>query len=131
MAIRKIAAAIAFAAGAGFLTAALAHHGWTWASEEQTDLSGKITEVYVGPPHPVLRVETADDGVWTVDLANPTQTAAAGFDENSAHVGDQVIVRGHKSLKAEEKHMKAVRVTVEGKRYDLYPDRIVEDGDSH
>lgn len=128
MRVRNIAAVIA--AGASLAGAALAHHGWSWASEDQTDLKGEIVEVYVGPPHPVLTVETETDERWTVDLANPTQTAASGFGEDSASPGDAIVVRGHKSLNAGEKRMKAVRIVVEGKRYDLYPDRIVEDENS-
>jgi hypothetical protein len=117
----------AFAMAAGLFTAALAHHGWSWASQDQTEMSGTIREIYIGPPHPALKIETPNNGLWTVDLGNPRQTAAAGFDESSAKTGDAVVVRGHKSLNAEERRIKAVRITIDGKRFDFYPERIVED----
>jgi hypothetical protein len=118
------------AAGAGLAAAllltgaALAHHGWSWAEDEQTELTGTIREIYIGPPHPALEVETADDGIWTIELANPRATERSGFVKGSASEGDEVVVLGHRSLDANEKRMKAVRITVEGKQFDLYPDRI-------
>lgn len=107
-----------------FASAAAAHHGWNWASDAQIELPGTVRDVYVGPPHPRLEIETADDGVWTVELGNPRQTAAAGFDESTLEAGDQVVVLGHRSLDESEKRLKAVRLTLDGRNYDFYPDRI-------
>lgn len=109
------------------LSTAWAHHGWAWAEEQQTEMSGTILEVYIGPPHPRLQIETADDGRWTVDLGNPQQSRAAGFVEGEAKAGDKVVVRGHRSKDAAEKRIKAVRITIDGRRYDFYPDRIQGD----
>ncbi|PRD41997.1 hypothetical protein C5748_18660 [Phyllobacterium phragmitis] len=106
------------------VSGAAAHHGWSWAEAEQIELRGTIRDIYIGPPHPTLDVETADDGVWRVDLANPRQTERSGFVEGSAKVGDEVVVLGNRSTDPDEKHMKAVRITVGGKSYDLYPQRI-------
>jgi hypothetical protein len=105
-------------------TAALAHHGWAWAEEEQTELTGTIRKVVIAPPHPSLDVETANDGMWKIELANPRQTARSGFDEGSAKPGDKIVVLGNRSLDPNEKRMKAVRITVEGKVFDIYPERI-------
>jgi hypothetical protein len=117
-----VAAAIA---GTLFLgTAAVAHHGWEWAEEKHSNLEGTIREVYIGPPHPSLKVETASDGVWTVDLANPSQTTRAGFVEGSASPGNKIVILGNRSAKAGEKLIKAVKITVEGKDFILYPDRM-------
>ena len=103
--------------------AAFAHHGWSWAEEEQTTLKGTIASISMSPPHPVLRVQ-ADDGVWQVDLGNPNQTARSGFTGDSAKVGDPIVVLGNRSLEKDKKHMKAVRITVSGKQFDMYPERI-------
>lgn len=104
----------------------VAHHGWTWAEEEQTNMTGVITEIYIGPPHPRLMIET-DDGPWQVDLGNPRQTRDAGFVEGEAEVGDEVIIRGHRSLDSDEKLIKAVRATVNGKDYTFYPHLLKEE----
>jgi len=113
----------AFLASALVATTALAHHGWTWAVDEQTELSGTIQEVFIGNPHAVITLE-AEDGVWTVELAPPSATRRAGFDENAAKIGDEATVLGHRSRDANEKRFKAVRITVNGKSYDVYPNRV-------
>lgn len=115
---------IGLAAAAFMAASAAAHHGWTWAQDEQTELTGTILEVYIGPPHPTLEVETSDDGTWTIELGNPRATERAGFVEGTASAGDEVVVLGHRSLDADEKRMKAVRITIDGQAYDIYPDRI-------
>ena len=102
---------------------AYAHHGWAWAEEETFTLSGAIEEVYLGNPHAKLRIR-AEDGVWDVDLAPPLRTARAGFDEGAARVGDQVTAIGNRSRDHSQLWMKAVTVEVNGKRYDVYPDRV-------
>ncbi|MDR6756072.1 hypothetical protein J2Y48_001362 [Mycoplana sp. BE70] len=117
-----IAATIAITALSA--TVALAHHGWSWAEEEQTELTGIVRAVVIAPPHPTLDVETASDGLWKVELGNPRQNQRSGFVEGSAKPGDQVVVLGNRSLDRDEKRMKAVRITVEGKVFDIYPDRI-------
>ena len=83
--------------------AAQAHHGWSWAEGEQMTLQGQIARISMAPPHPVLTVQAADGGRWQVDLGNPSQTQRSGF---------------------AALHMKAVRITVGGKNYDMYPERI-------
>jgi hypothetical protein len=106
-----------------FAAPTLAHHGWAWTDEEKFELTGAIQEVFIGNPHAVLTVE-ADDGVWTVELAPPSRTRAAGFDESAAHVGDQVTAIGNRSSDHSEKRMKAVQLVVNGKTFDIYPDRV-------
>jgi hypothetical protein len=102
---------------------AFAHHGWSWAETEQSELQGTIQSISMSPPHPVLQVK-AQDGQWQVDLGNPTQTAKSGFTAESAKVGDAITVLGNRSLEKDKKHMKAVRITVSGKTFDIYPERI-------
>ncbi|HEV7268313.1 MAG TPA: DUF6152 family protein [Falsiroseomonas sp.] len=121
---RRLLGGLALAAfGVG---GARAHHGFSWAEGEQTTLRGTIREVYIGQPHPTLRVETANDGLWTVELSNPRQTARSGFSAESAAAGDEVTAIGHRSTAQGERRMKAVRLTVRGRTYDIYPNRIRE-----
>lgn len=125
---RSARALVGGVAAAGLLaTASAAHHGWNWAEEEQTTLEGTIQEIYIGPPHPTLRVEGADGQMWTVELGNPRQTAAAGFVEGVSAPGDPILVLGHRSLDAADIRMKAVQITIEDDRYDIYPNMIGHD----
>ena len=103
---------------------ALAHHGWSWAEGEQMSLEGTIESISMAPPHPVLKVKARDGGSWQVDLGNPTQTERSGFAAGTAKKGDAVKVLGNRSKEAGKLHMKAVRVTLDGKNYDMYPERI-------
>jgi hypothetical protein len=102
---------------------AAAHHGWSWAEEQQTELKGVIKTISMAPPHPTLYVTAADGAVWQVDLGNPSQTQRSGFTETSGKVGDAIAVLGNKALD-KSKWMKAVRITIAGKNYDMYPERI-------
>ena len=108
---------------AAMATAAAAHHGWSWAEAEQIELSGTITSISFAPPHPSMEVQ-ANDGVWTVELSNPGKTQRSGFVEGVANVGDAVTLIGNRSRNRDELRMKAVRVIVGTKTYDIYPERI-------
>ena len=104
---------------------AAAHHGWNWAEEEQTEMTGTIQSISFAPPHPSMTVEV-DGTVWQVDLGNPNQTQRSGFAYGSAEEGDAITILGNRSLDADEKRIKAVRITVEGEQFDMYPERIRE-----
>ncbi|WP_026618588.1 hypothetical protein M728_000660 [Ensifer sp. WSM1721] len=112
------------AVGLLLVTGAYAHHGWSWAEEEQMELSGTIRRISMAPPHPTLQVETKTDGIWRVELGNPRLTERSGFVEGVAKIGDPIVALGNRSLDRNEKRMKAVRITVAGKVYDIYPERI-------
>jgi hypothetical protein len=105
-------------------TPALAHHGWSWANSEKMTLQGTIKTISMAPPHPTLHVTAADGTVWQVDLGNPRQTEASGFTGQTAKPGDAITVLGNRSKEEKEAHMKAVRITIAGKNYDMYPERI-------
>jgi hypothetical protein len=105
-------------------TPTIAHHGWSWAVDEQTTLQGTIQEISMAPPHPALRVAESNGTVWQVDLGNPNQTARSGFTAQSAKPGDAVAVLGNRHRDEGVKQMKAVRITVGATNYDMYPERI-------
>ena len=114
-----LAAALTLAAS----TAAYAHHGWSWTQDDFFELKGKIAAIYIGNPHATLDVDAKGE-VWRVEMAPPARTIAAGFTEKVAKVGDAVTAIGHRSRDQAEKRMKAVRIIVGGKSYDVYPDRL-------
>jgi Family of unknown function (DUF6152) len=109
---------------AGAVLPAWAHHGWSWAEDEQTELKGTIRSISMAPPHPSLQVAAADGVVWQIDLGNPNQTERSGFTETSAKPGDAVVILGNRHKDKTRLQMKAVCITVAGKNYDMYPERI-------
>lgn len=121
---RRICLVLALS-GAGAVPA-LAHHGWSWTVEELSELKGVIREVYVGNPHATLEVDV-DGQIWRVELAPPRATGQAGFTEASAKPGDEVTAIGNRSLDKAERRMKAVRIIVGGRTYDVYPNRVPSD----
>ena len=112
-----------FCVSALFATTTAAHHGWSWAEGELTELSGTIHEISFAPPHPSLVVEV-DGETWQVDLGNPNQTRRSGFEQGAAQAGDDVTVLGNRSLDESENLIKAVRITIDDQTYDIYPERI-------
>ena len=94
------------------------------ARSKSFKLSGTVRKVEVSPPHPWLDVETPNDGVWRVELGNPSQTERSGFVTGSAKLGDTVQATGNRARDHKEKRMKAVQITVGDKTYDIYPERI-------
>lgn len=116
--------AAAAAASLALLASAHAHHGWSWADGEQITLSGTVQSISMAPPHPTLQVKAADGSSWQVDLGNPSQTQRSGFTGDSAKPGDAISATGNRHQDHSKRHMKAVRITLDGKHFDMYPERI-------
>ena len=104
-------------------TTAFAHHGWSWTDDGFFQLEGVIKDIYIGNPHATLDVD-AQGELWRVELAPPSRTIAAGFTEEAARIGDELTAIGNRSRDHDEKRMKAVRIIVNGKTYDVYADRV-------
>lgn len=104
---------------------ALAHHGWSWASEDWFELEGTLSDIYIGQPHPTV---TLNDGTneWTVELAPVDRTLASGFDEDVVAIGDTVVAHGHRALEEADYRMKAVRLVIGDATYDVYPEFAAE-----
>lgn len=120
----RIAGVALLASAVVMAESAVAHHGWAWAEDEQSTLTGKIQSISMSAPHPTLHVTDAAGATWQVDLGNPSQTERSGFSAGSAKAGDAITVLGNRNRDHERKHMKAVRITISGKNFDLYPERI-------
>jgi hypothetical protein len=126
MSIRRLsrrAFVAATLAGAIAPSLALAHHGWAWTEDQPFKLTGIVEEVYIGHPHVTMKVR-AEDGVWDVDLAPLAASQRAGFDDGAVKVGDEVTCVGYRARDHNERHMKAARVIVGDKTYDVYPTRV-------
>jgi Family of unknown function (DUF6152) len=114
-----VAAAIA---GGLFARPLWAHHGWGWATDEEFELTGKVTGVKLGNPHGELHLDV-DGEAWLVEIGQPWRNEQAGLTEDLLAIGTEVTVHGHRSADPDEKLMKAERLVIAGKDYNLYPDR--------
>jgi hypothetical protein len=103
--------------------AALAHHGWRWASDDEFALDGVIRSVRLGNPHGILEVEAADGALWTAELGQPWRHASAGLPDAELQPGVEIRLEGHRAADPAELRIKAERVVLDGMRYNLYPDR--------
>lgn len=103
---------------------AVAHHGWSWAEDAQSELKGTIRSISMAPPHPSLQVTATEGVLWQIDLGNPNQTERSGFTATSAKPGDAIVILGNRHKDKTKMQMKAVRITIAGKNYDMYPERI-------
>lgn len=101
---------------------ARAHHGWGWATDEEFELTGKIKAVQLGNPHGELTLDVNGED-WIVEIGQPWRNERAGLTESLLAAGTTVTAHGHRSAEMSERLMKAERIVIAGKDYQLYPDR--------
>ena len=99
-----------------------AHHGWAWATDEEFELSGVVKDVRNRNPHGTMMLATAS-GNWTVEIGQPWRNAQAGLTMQLLKPGTRLLVHGHRSARKNERLMKAERIVIAGKSYNLYPER--------
>lgn len=104
------------------LAPASGHHGWGWASNEEFRLAGVARQVRNGNPHGTMVLGTRE-GNWTVEIGQPWRMERAGLTDAVLKAGTSLVVHGHRSARAGERLMKAERIVIGGKSYNLYPDR--------
>ena len=111
-------AAIAIAAS----MPAFAHHGWAWAEDGNSELAGVIVAAKLGNPHGELTLDVS--GVkWVVEIGQPFRNERAGLKDEMLVKGVKLTVAGHRHVDPKKKVFKAERVFIDGKKFDLYPDR--------
>ena len=76
----------------------------------------------LGNPHGILTVD-ADGDVWTVEVGQPWRHERAGLDEALYAPGTEITIIGEPAADFGEMRLKAERVTINGKLYELYPGR--------
>ena len=99
-----------------------AHHGWAWASSEEFALSGTVKRVRHGNPHGEMVLATPS-GEWTVEIGQPWRNQQAGLTRALLKPGTRLRVHGHRSARKDQRLLKAERIVVGGKSFNLYPDR--------
>ncbi len=101
---------------------AWAHHGWTWAEDVDSELTGTIVAAKLGNPHGELTL-SVDGANWIVEVGQPWRNERAGLMDAMLAKGVKLTVTGHKHSDPKKKVFKAERVLIDGKKFDLYPDR--------
>ena len=120
----RYVAGIAVALSLALLPAApiAAHHGWAWATDEEFVLPGTVKSVRHGNPHGTM-VLTTRSGDWTIEIGQPWRNEAAGLSPSVLKRGTKLVVHGHRSAKKGQRLMKAERIVIGAKSFNLYPDR--------
>ena len=102
-----------------------AHHGWGGQERAQMDISGTVlTAAQINGPHGSMQVEDQNGQVWDITLASGSRARRADLVDNVFPVGAEVTVRGNRNSDMNRYELKSVRVTMDGKNFDLYPERL-------
>jgi hypothetical protein len=98
--------------------AALAHHGWgSYDAAHPVTVAGPILTSKFENPHATITVKGADK-TWTVTLAPTSRMSSRGATQKVIAVGQDVSAYGYPST-VEKDEMRAERITVDGKTYEL------------
>lgn len=103
----------------------LAHHGWAGQGTETFEISGTVLKpVSLAGPHATMSIRDATGQAWDITLAPPARTDRAGLREGMIPVGAEVTIVGHRNQDPKRFEVKTVRVTYNGRNFDVYPDRL-------
>jgi hypothetical protein len=103
---------------------ASAHHGWGGYLEAEFEISGTVeVPVSLAGPHATMTIKGTDGHQWLLTLAPPPRTSSAGLKDGMITVGTKVTAHGHRHRDTNRYEVKTERLTVDGKTYNVYPDR--------
>jgi hypothetical protein len=110
---------VAFSVGLTLIAgAAFAHHGWgSYDAAHPVTVAGPIVTSKFENPHATITVKGTDK-TWTVTLAPTSRMSSRGATEKVIAVGQNVSAFGYPST-VEKDEMRAERITVDGKTYEL------------
>jgi len=112
---RTALAVLPFALFAG---AAVAHHGWgSYDAAKPLTVSGPILASKFENPHATVTVRGSDK-TWTVTLAPTSRMISRGATQSVIAVGNEISAYGYPST-VEKDEMRAERITVSGKTYEM------------
>jgi len=100
-----------------------AHHGWRWTKDGKFQVTGSIVSARLGNPHGVVKLR-ANGVIWTIEVGQPWRNRRAGLTDAMFAKGRTITVIGSRSAKASERVVKAIRIRIARKNYDLYPERL-------
>lgn len=116
-------AAAGLALFAALILPAQAHHGWAWTDDGDFKVTGVIEKATLGNPHGVLVLDVEGEK-WTAEVGQPWRHQRVGLEDSMLAEGVELTVLGKRSADASERRVKAERVTIGGRDFDLYPDRL-------
>ena len=97
---------------------ALAHHGWgSYDAAHPVTVTGPIVTSKFENPHATVTVRGSDK-VWTVTLAPTSRMESRGAVAAVVAVGKDISAYGYPSTR-EKDEMRAERITVDGKTYEM------------
>lgn len=99
-----------------------AHHGWSWTTGGNIQLTGIIVETRLGNPHGELVID-ADGDRWTVEVGQPWRNERAGLKDGDLAPGNEIKVEGEPSANLEDRLLKVERLWIGDTKYELYPNR--------
>jgi len=99
-----------------------AHHGWSWTTGGNIDLTGIIKSVELGNPHGVLQVDVEGE-IWQVEVGQPWRNERAGAKDGDLAEGIEIRVIGEPAENKTDKRVKAEKFYLGDKEYILYPER--------
>jgi len=100
----------------------LAHHGWSWTTGGNIDLTGIIKTVRLGNPHGILKIDVEGDE-WTAEVGQPWRNERAGLKDGDLAEGVEIRLIGEPADDVSEKRMKVERLFLGKREYILYPGR--------
>jgi hypothetical protein len=105
-----------------FAAPAIAHHGWSWTTGGNIDLTGVIKSAELGNPHGVLKVDVEGEE-WTVEVGQPWRNDRAGLKDGDLAEGVEIRVIGEPSSDQSQKLVKAETIYIGDQEYVLYAGR--------
>jgi hypothetical protein len=105
-------------ASALLTSAAFAHHGWgSYDANKPLTVTGSILTSRFENPHATITLRESDK-VWTVTLAPISRMSSRGATERVVAIGQNISAYGYPST-VEKDEMRAERITVNGKTYEM------------
>ena len=101
---------------------ALAHHGWSWTTGGNIDLTGIIKSVRLGNPHGILKIDVEGEA-WTAEVGQPWRNERAGLKDGDLAEGVEIRVIGEPAADMSERLVKVERLFLGKREYVLYPER--------
>jgi hypothetical protein len=109
---------IALAASLIGATAALAHHGWgSYDAAKKFTITAPVEHLMWQNPHAHVMLQY-EGATWEVILAPISRMTARGLSEDMLKPGTEIVAEGYPSKRSEHE-MRAERITVAGKTYEM------------